>query len=82
MRTRKQAFAAVIATALVAGTPVAAQQPVQPKPDGTMAHRSENCVAVQSSQAIHNGSAVNEQARAAPGARAAIVHAALAESCP
>lgn len=82
MTIRGHAYVAAIASALVIVSPAGAQQPVEPKPNGTGAHRSENCVAVQSSQAIHNGSGVNQQARSEPGARAAIVHAAQAGSCP
>jgi hypothetical protein len=76
MRFRATLAAAMLVGAVaVSGAAADPPHPVEFKDHKrTGAHNSENCVAVQSSQAKHNGTGVREQAHA--GNRSEIVHAA------
>lgn len=73
----KALFVVGVAVAAFAATAGALADPpvLEPNPGSPQAIRSENCVGFFSSQVIHNGVAVREQAQAdPPGTRADLVH--------
>jgi hypothetical protein len=78
---KAQIIVTVLATAFAAVGVATASPPqsVEPNPGSPQADHSHNCVAVFSSDFIHNGIVVSQEAQA--GARSAIIQATQALNC-